>query len=209
MHTSGSRCLGFTQMTGTPSGPQRKGRGGKNERNVASLFSCLHPNKCLTILLKKTIEVFLQRKTLEKQMTNIVFSRTFIRVSNECSPCKPTNLRKTSNLYFFMRNSTFRKFLLFLLLLPTLLCTTAWAQLSTLEQGKVYRFKNVGQSSYALAATTTKGATGSTATTGSTQADYPQLWYVAEVKDVNGTACETWATASTCKATGRARSGKW
>ena len=86
-----------------------------------------------------------------------------------------------------MRNSTFRKFLLFLLLLPTLLCTTAWAQLSTLEQGKVYRFKNVGQSSYALAATTTKGATGSTATTGSTEADYPQLWYVAEVKDVNGT----------------------
>ena len=86
-----------------------------------------------------------------------------------------------------MRNSTLRRFLLFLLLLPTLLCTTAWAQLSTLEQGKVYRFKNVAQSSYALAATTTKGATGSTATTGSTEADYPQLWYVAEVKDVNGT----------------------
>ena len=86
-----------------------------------------------------------------------------------------------------MRNSTFRKFLLFLLLLPTLLCTTAWAQLSTLEQGKVYRFKNVGQSSYALAATTTKGATGSTATTGSTEADYPQLWCVTEVKDNSGT----------------------
>ena len=86
-----------------------------------------------------------------------------------------------------MRNSTFRKFLLFLLLLPTYLCTTAWAQLSELEQGKVYRFVNVGQSSYALAATTTKGATGSTVTTGSTQADYPQLWYVTEVKDNSGT----------------------
>ena len=86
-----------------------------------------------------------------------------------------------------MRNSTFRKFLLFLLLLPTFLCTTAWAQLSKLEQGKVYRFVNVGQSSYALAATTTKGATGSTATTGSTQADYPQLWYVTDVKDNSGT----------------------
>lgn len=88
---------------------------------------------------------------------------------------------------FFMRNSTFRKFLLFLLLLPTFLCTTAWAQLSELKQGKVYRFVNVGQSSYALAATTTKGATGSTATTGSTQADYPQLWCVTEVKDNSGT----------------------
>ena len=86
-----------------------------------------------------------------------------------------------------MRNSTFRKFLLFLLLLPTFLCTTAWAQLSELEQGKVYRFVNVGQSSYALAATTTKGATGSTVTTGSRQADYPQLWYVTEVKDNSGT----------------------
>ena len=86
-----------------------------------------------------------------------------------------------------MRNSTFRKFLLFLLLLPTYLCTTAWAQLSELEQGKVYRFVNVGQSSYALAATTTKGATGSTVTTGSTQADYPQLWCVTEVKDNSGT----------------------
>ena len=86
-----------------------------------------------------------------------------------------------------MRNSTFRKFLLFLLLLPTFLCTTAWAQLSKLEQGKVYRFVNVGQSSYALAATTTKGATGSTVTTGSTQADYPQLWYVTDVKDNSGT----------------------
>ena len=86
-----------------------------------------------------------------------------------------------------MRNSTFRKFLLFLLLLPTFLCTTAWAQLSELKQGKVYRFVNVGQSSYALAATTTKGATGSTVTTGSTQADYPQLWCVTEVKDNGGT----------------------
>ena len=86
-----------------------------------------------------------------------------------------------------MRNSTFRKFLLFLLLLPTYLCTTAWAQFSELERGKVYRFVNVGQSSYALAATTTKGATGSTVTTGSTQADYPQLWYVTDVKDNSGT----------------------
>lgn len=87
-----------------------------------------------------------------------------------------------------MRNSTLRRFLLFLLLLPTYLCTTAWAQLSTLEQGKVYRFVNVGQSSYALAATTTKGATGITATSTSTKADYPQLWYVAEVKNANGTS---------------------
>ena len=59
-----------------------------------------------------------------------------------------------------MRNSTFRKFLLFLLLLPTFLCTTAWAQLSELEQGKVYRFVNVGQSSYALPPTTPKGGNG-------------------------------------------------
>lgn len=80
-----------------------------------------------------------------------------------------------------MKNSLFWRITLLLSLFSAALVSKA--QLSVLEQGKVYRFTNVGQSSYALAATTLAGANGETATSTSTAADYPQLWYVSEVKD--------------------------
>ena len=82
-----------------------------------------------------------------------------------------------------MKNSLFWRITLLLSLFSAALVSKA--QLSALEQGKVYRFTNVGQSSYALAATTLAGANGETVTSGSDASDYPQLWYVSEVK-VNG-----------------------
>ena len=80
-----------------------------------------------------------------------------------------------------MKNSLFWRITLLLSLFSAALVSKA--QLTALEQGKVYRFTNVGQSSYALAATTLAGANGETATSTATAADYPQLWYVSEVKD--------------------------
>ena len=88
-----------------------------------------------------------------------------------------------------MKNSLFWRITLLLLLFSAALVSKA--QLSVLEQGKVYRFTNVGQSSYALAATTLAGANGETVTSGSDAADYPQLWYVSEVKD-NGSGVKTY-----------------
>ena len=82
-----------------------------------------------------------------------------------------------------MKNSLFWRITLLLSLFSAALVSKA--QLSALEQGKVYRFTNVGQLSYALAATTLAGANGETVTSGSDASDYPQLWYVSEVK-VNG-----------------------
>ncbi|MGM9688105.1 MAG: M60 family metallopeptidase [Alloprevotella sp.] len=83
-----------------------------------------------------------------------------------------------------MKNSLFWRITLLLSLFSAALVSKA--QLSVLEQGKVYRFTNVGQSSYALAATTLAGANGETVTSGSDDSDYPQLWYVSEVKDNGG-----------------------
>ena len=88
-----------------------------------------------------------------------------------------------------MKNSLFWRITLLLSLFSAALVSKA--QLTALEQGKVYRFTNVGQSSYALAATTLAGANGETATSTSTAADYPQLWYVSEVKD-NGSGVKTY-----------------
>lgn len=88
-----------------------------------------------------------------------------------------------------MKNSLFWRITLLLSLFSAALVSKA--QLTALEQGKVYRFTNVGQSSYALAATTLAGANGETATSTSTAADYPQLWYVSEVKD-NGSGVNTY-----------------
>lgn len=88
-----------------------------------------------------------------------------------------------------MKNSLFWRITLLLSLFSAALVSKA--QLSVLEQGKVYRFTNVGQSSYALAATTLAGANGETVTSGSAPADYPQLWYVSEVKD-NGSGVNTY-----------------
>lgn len=78
-----------------------------------------------------------------------------------------------------MKNSLFWRITLLLSLFSAALVSKA--QLSALEVGKVYRFTNVGQPSYALAATTTAGANGTTATSTATVDDYPQLWYVSEV----------------------------
>lgn len=88
-----------------------------------------------------------------------------------------------------MQNSLFWRITLLLSLFSAALVSKA--QLSALVQGKVYRFTNVGQSSYALAATTLAGANGETVTSGSDEADYPQLWYVSEVKD-NGSGVNTY-----------------
>lgn len=88
-----------------------------------------------------------------------------------------------------MKNSLFWRITLLLSLFSAALVSKA--QLSALVQGKVYRFTNVGQSSYALAATTLAGANGETVTSGSDAADYPQLWYVSEVKD-NGSGVKTY-----------------
>ena len=83
-----------------------------------------------------------------------------------------------------MKNFLLRTSLLVLLCAAwSVLCGHAQA-LTELKQGKAYRFLNVGQPSYALAAGTT--AIGLTATSGCTEAEYNQLWVVADITTLNG-----------------------
>ena len=83
-----------------------------------------------------------------------------------------------------MKNILLRKSLLVLLCAAwSVLCGHSQA-LTELKQGKAYRFLNVGQPNYALAAG--KTAVGLTATSGCTEAEYSQLWVVADITTLNG-----------------------
>ena len=78
-----------------------------------------------------------------------------------------------------MKNNYFNPLRFLWTAVLSLFFVTAQAQL---EQGKVYRFDNVGYAGYSLAATSTKAATAQT-----TNADAKsQMWYVSDTKTDNG-----------------------
>ena len=72
-----------------------------------------------------------------------------------------------------------RSLMLLSVLLSSLGISDAWAQLTTLEQGSVYHFTNVGREGQALAATNPTSVAG-IATNTSSKA---QLWYVEKVNN--------------------------
>ena len=78
-----------------------------------------------------------------------------------------------------MKQFMLRSLMLLSVLLSSLGISDAWAQLTTLEQGSVYHFTNVGREGQALAATNPTSVAG-IATNTSSKA---QLWYVEKVNN--------------------------
>ncbi|MBR4297383.1 MAG: discoidin domain-containing protein [Bacteroidaceae bacterium] len=79
-----------------------------------------------------------------------------------------------------MKQFMIRSLMLLSVLLSSLGISDAWAQLTTLEQGSVYRFTNVGREGQALAATNPTSVAG----VATNQSSKAQLWYVE--KENNG-----------------------